>query len=134
MLNSLTYRLITGTPPDPIAHNMLERLLGEWSHAEWILVVALILAVPWAEEVIYRGYVQRGLVCAFRARWPAIIATSVAFTLMHISAASTQALGTLFILSLCLGILRERTGTVTPCIVVHGLFNATNIAMAAAMH
>jgi membrane protease YdiL (CAAX protease family) len=78
-------------------------------------VVVLGLMAGAAEEVFFRGYMQTRLRAAWRAG-PAILATSVAFALLHmewIHAAMA------FVLGLYLGALSERTGSALPAMVCH---------------
>jgi membrane protease YdiL (CAAX protease family) len=65
-----------------------------------------------------------------RAARLAVLITSALFTLMHAGVAETHALITLFALSLCFGVAYERTGRIATSILMHALFNATNLALA----
>jgi len=61
-----------------------------------------------------------------RARWWAVIVTSILFALVHQQLAF---LPPLFVLAMGLGYTYERTGNLWACIGIHGLFNATQVAM-----
>lgn len=83
-------------------------------------VVVLGFMAGAAEELFFRGYMQTRLRMAWRAG-PAIIATSVAFGLLHlewIHAAMALVLG------VYLGVLTERTGSALPAIVCHVVNNS----------
>ena len=78
-------------------------------------VVVLGLMAGAAEELFFRGYMQSRLRMAWHA-WPAILATSVAFGLLHMEwIHATMAL----ILGVYLGALTERSGSALPAIVCH---------------
>jgi membrane protease YdiL (CAAX protease family) len=68
------------------------------------------------------------------SRWLAIGLTSIAFSLMHLSAlpeaSRGAALVTLAAVSILLGWLYERSGRLWAPIAAHGLFNAINLAIA----
>jgi uncharacterized protein len=89
------------------------------------VVVAAVL-----EEIIFRGWLQTCLLDLFgRAwRWSAVIMASIAFTVMHLGM-PWQVLPGLFVLSMILGWLYERTGSLLPCILLHAGFNALNLGV-----
>ncbi len=83
-------------------------------------VIVLGLMAGAAEELFFRGYMQTRLCAAWRPG-PAILATSVAFALLHmewIHAAMALVLG------LYLGALTERAGSALPAIVCHVVNNS----------
>ena len=83
-------------------------------------VLVLGLMAGGAEEVFFRGYMQTRLRLAWGAG-PAIVATSLAFALLHmewVHAAMALVLG------LYLGALTERTGSALPAIVCHVVNNS----------
>jgi membrane protease YdiL (CAAX protease family) len=83
-------------------------------------VVVLGLMAGAAEEVFFRGYMQTRLRLAWRAG-PAILATSVAFGLLHMEWLHAAMA---FVLGLYLGVLTERTGSALPAIVCHVVNNS----------
>lgn len=96
---------------------------GPWAWA------ALVLLLPVAEELVFRGLLQGQLLrlSAWRRLGPvsaANLATSLAFAAAHLgSQPPAWALATV-IPSLVLGHLRERLGSVWPAVAMHGLYNA----------
>ena len=129
MLNLLGYE------PPPIAHDAL-RAIVETDRPDifWGLVVSAVMVAPVVEEIIFRAFLQTtlrqsGLV---RGRWAAIGLASVLFTAIHFGADSWHALPGLFVLSLGLGYVYERSGSVWPSIALHASFNALNVAMVVA--
>ena len=92
-------------------------------------VMVLGLMAGSAEELFFRGYMQSRLRMAWRAG-PAIVASSVAFGLLHmewIHAAMALVLG------LYLGALTERTGSALPAIVCHVANNSVFTVVTAAV-
>jgi membrane protease YdiL (CAAX protease family) len=89
-------------------------------------VVLFALVAPIVEELTFRGLGQSLL--AFLGRWPAIVLTGLAFGAAH---GLVEALLILVPFGIALAWLRDRTRSVYPGIVVHGLFNG--IALAAAV-
>ena len=124
-------QIVTGDRPDPVAHETLRRLLEEpWSPAYIATVIGVVLIAPLVEEVLYRGLLQRALRGFGIGPWPAVIATSAAFALMHLGSADAHALAALFVLSLAFGWAYERTGRLIAPVLMHILFNAGNLALA----
>jgi len=127
--------LLTGVPPPAIAHHTLERLVADaGTPAAWAMLGLVTLAVPALEEIAYRGGLQGGMRSLGFTPWTATIATSGVFTLMHVGAVPADgrgaALSGLFVLSLALGLVRERTGSLVAPFLLHALFNLANVLVA----
>ncbi|MHC4947932.1 MAG: lysostaphin resistance A-like protein [Planctomycetota bacterium] len=123
----------TGVAPDAVAHETLALIVASPSDP-WLLLLALqvVVAAPLVEEVMYRGLVQEALRRAGLGPWPAVVAASAVFTLMHVGSIAPHALVALFVLSLGLGWIYERTGRLAAPIALHALFNAGNLLVALA--
>ncbi len=118
-------------PVDPIAHETLNLLLGSPVDGWFLVMVALVaIATPLLEEVMYRGILQRVMVQVGMGRWPAIIATSAIFALMHLDVAQWHAVAAIFVLSVGFGWVYEKTGRLAAAVTMHALFNAANLALA----
>ncbi|HKT44631.1 MAG TPA: type II CAAX endopeptidase family protein [Gaiellaceae bacterium] len=89
-------------------------------------VVLFALVAPVVEELTFRGLGQSLL--AFIGRWPSIVVVGVSFGLAH---GLVEALLVLVPFGIALAWLRDRTDSVYPGMVVHGLFNG--IALAASV-
>lgn len=96
--------------------------IGYQGGAPLELIIAffgLVVLPPLAEEMLFRGFMYRGLA----SRWPKIIAavvTSLLFALVHFQ----WNVGVdVFILSMVLIFLYERTKNLWMCIFLHGLKN-----------
>ena len=130
-------QLFSETTPELVAHAILEALVradrdGWW----WLIAANAILGAPVIEELLYRGFLQQGFRIVGVAVTPAILVTSAIFTLMHFPVLPQEsvvaAMSALFLLSITLGAIRERTGRLAPCMIAHGLFNAFNLGLAVA--
>ena len=85
------------------------------------LVVGLLAG--FAEELFFRGFMQTRLSQRWRL-WPAVLATSLCFGLMHLDAVhSTEA----FLIALWLGWSTERTGSLWPAVAGHVLNNSLSV-------
>jgi len=89
-----------------------------------LLVLVVVVMAPIAEEVFFRGMLQRTL----RRRlplWPAMLLTSVLFGVSHFQALQLPALAAF---GLVLSVLTHRSGRLGPAIWAHVGFNATTVA------
>jgi membrane protease YdiL (CAAX protease family) len=86
-------------------------------------VVLFALVAPVVEELTFRGLGQSLL--SFLGQWPAIVLTGIAFGLAH---GLVEALVVLVPFGMGLAWLRDRTNSVLPGMIVHGLFNAAALA------
>lgn len=89
-------------------------------------IVLFAIVAPVVEELTFRGVGQSLL--AFLGRWPSMIVVGFAFGAAH---GLVEALLVLVPFGIALAWLRDRTKSVLPGMVVHGLFNG--IALAAAV-
>lgn len=108
---------------------------GRWFHARlpdrfdlWVIDQLFVVALP--EEFFYRGYLQARL----KAAWPrgarvfgvtvgpAFLLTALLFALGHLAVFQVSRLA-VFFPALLFGYLRERTGTVLGCTLLHAIFN-----------
>jgi membrane protease YdiL (CAAX protease family) len=90
-------------------------------------VVLFAVVAPIVEELTFRGVGQSLL--AFLGRWPSIVTVGVAFGLAH---GLLEALLVLIPFGIALAWLRDRTDSVYPGMIVHGLFNGVALAAAVA--
>jgi membrane protease YdiL (CAAX protease family) len=88
--------------------------------------VLFAVIAPFVEELTFRGEGQSLL--RFLGRWPSILAVGALFGLAH---GLVEALLVLAPFGAALAYLRDRTASVLPGMLVHGLFNG--IALAAAV-
>ncbi len=136
-LGQALQQAISGRPPDPLAHDTLQVLMATTPDLGWWLMVAgAVVGAPVLEEILYRGFLQQGLRRLDIGPWLATVSTAGLFTLMHLPALPIEgrisALSGLFVLAIGLGLIRERTGRLAPCILAHALFNTFNLLLAIA--
>lgn len=134
---SITASLLGGSSPSPIAHDTLQLIVDQAANPwTWLIIACVVLAIPVVEEVMYRGLLQTTLLRALRGAWTATIASAAIFAAMHwtiIPAGGKHVVVQLFALGLAMGLAFERTGRIGTPIVMHVLFNLTNILLAVAV-
>lgn len=89
-----------------------------------LMVTALI--TPFMEEIVFRGYIQGKLQRVFITPWLSVIVVSILFSVMHYKYPVLTLLQ-LFILSLLLGWVRMKSGSVFPAIFMHMIFNIVGV-------
>ena len=82
--------------------------------------LAIVLAAPAAEEVVFRGLIQSRLARALPG-WAAVVLASLIFGLCHGQAVWV---GYAFLIGMVLGLMTWRTGSILPSILTHFTFNA----------
>jgi membrane protease YdiL (CAAX protease family) len=92
--------------------------------AGWLpaMFAAAILIAPAGEEALFRGFLFRGWVRSPRSVWPAIVAISILWAMLHIQYDWTGVLQ-IFIIGLFLGWMRWRSGSLVLTFLLHALFN-----------
>lgn len=88
-------------------------------------VVLFALIAPIVEELTFRGLGQSLL--RFLGRWPSILLVGAAFGVAH---GLLEALLVLVPFGVALAYLRDRTGSILPGVLVHGVFNGVALAVA----
>ena len=114
-------------------------------------MVTAVVAAPVAEEMVFRGLIQTTLGRLFAwvgrqrstalagaaaawphtpavARWGAVVVTSALFAAVHVSA-EPAAVFPIFVLSLGLGFVYERSGNLWMNTVTHALFNGAELVL-----
>jgi membrane protease YdiL (CAAX protease family) len=90
---------------------------------DWPALWVLLLAAPLAEEIIFRLGLQQALLDARLAPWQANVGTAVAFGSLHaVLQAWPGGLATA-LPSLLLGLVYQRTGRVSHCVLLHAALN-----------
>ena len=107
-------------PPPESLTRALQRLiqLGDDPMPLWVVWLVLGLTPGICEELFFRGLVFSGM--RRLGAWPAVLVTALLFGLAH---ASIYRLLPTFILGVLLGVLRWRSGSVVPGIVMHAVNN-----------
>jgi membrane protease YdiL (CAAX protease family) len=112
-------RLSSGPPPPEV------------SFRPWMTVLYFVVGAPIQEEIIFRGLLQTALARQFPATLSffgtslsyAAIIVALLFGLIHLEVNPITAAAA-FVLGLCSGELRYRSGSLLPAILVHAIFNA----------
>jgi membrane protease YdiL (CAAX protease family) len=114
----------SGVPPE---HEMI-RMLQENPGAalQWLITVSAVVAAPIAEELFFRGYLQTLIRETPVPPWLAILLSSVAFTLVH---SPPEIWPVIFVLAMGLGYIYERTGNLATTMLMHAVFNGTQIVL-----
>ena len=115
--------------PDQIAVQFLK---STFDHPLYFVlaILSIVLFAPLIEETLFRGFLQ-SYIRQYLGPKQAILITSVCFALFHY--ASNQGLGnvsiipSLFILSLFIGLLYEKQGSLVSSMTLHSLFNAISV-------
>lgn len=94
--------------------------------------VAIVFIVPVAEEILFRGFLQRWMVKNIGRSW-GIALTAAFFACFHFSTSqqweNIELLISLFILACFLGFLYERQGSLWAPLGLHITFNAISVSM-----
>ncbi len=124
------YTVLTGAPPDPIAHTTLNQII-EQRNDPWIfgVIACAVIGAPIVEEVVFRVFLQSAFLHVFISRWIAIICAAILFTMVHLGSVPVHALAPIFVLGVSVGIAYERTARPGVPIVMHALFNFCNVAL-----
>lgn len=109
----------TFVPPQHPTLSALEQ--GQSAMLTVGLWLGAAVVAPVAEECFFRGFLQTMLVGITGRRWSSIVIVSIAFGIVHYP--QPQAVVALIFLSLLLGYIYERTGSLSAPIVIHALFN-----------
>ena len=96
---------------------------------DWPLFLTLCIVVPVLEELVFRGLIQ-GYLRQFDPGQKAILGisaanllTSLLFVLLHWLTRDGYSALLVFLPSLYLGLVRDRTSSIVMCILIHGLWN-----------
>ena len=134
MLAGLLQSFFSDAETPVLAHDTLVAISRDpWAGWSVTISILVILVTPCLEEFAYRGLLQQGFRKLGSGRLSAILLTSLMFVFMHVpnldSGSMVEPLVALLSLSLILGWLYERTGRLLTPILVHALFNASNLLL-----
>ena len=96
-----------------------------------VLVVALVVAAPLVEEILFRGFFYEGLTQSRVGPAGAIVLSSLAWSCLHIQY-NLFFIGQVFLLGILFGLARHQTGSLIVPISMHALNNGIAVAMLAA--
>lgn len=98
--------------------------------ALFLLIVALVVAAPVVEEVVFRGFLLPGMAASPVGTGGAILFTSVFWALLHVQYQPFYLLQ-IIVLGIVFGWLRLKSGSTMLTIILHGLLNFVAMAQAA---
>ena len=101
-----------------------EFMTAVYGSAKWppLLILALVVGAPVGEELMFRGFLFRGLANSIGVV-AAIVVTSLAWAVMHLQY-DVYGIGVIFLGGIMLGTIRHVTGSTTLPMVLHGVMNA----------
>lgn len=88
-----------------------------------LLVVALVVAAPLAEETLFRGLLFKGIAASRTGVVGAVLISSAVWAAIHFQY-DLYGVGWIFVEGVFLGIVRWRTGSVTLTMLLHAIGNA----------
>lgn len=88
----------------------------------------MVFFVGLAEELLFRGLVQRDLTNMFSARW-GLLGASFLFMVMHLTWRSVPELGFTFLAGMILGYIYQKTNSLVAPIFLHGVANTMLVAV-----
>jgi len=87
-----------------------------------IVLLALVVAAPLAEEFLFRGFIFTGLRNSRLGPIGAIVLTALAFGGLHIQY-DAYGMAAVIVGGILFGLVRWRTGSLWLCVLMHGLMN-----------
>ena len=122
-LTNLTSQIM---PLDPGLQEGMVRLLRTNTPYEWMIkILGIGVGAAVAEEVLFRGFIQRGLEQGLR-RPSAILLTSFLFAVMHLI---PQGIPSYLLAGIVLGITALATGSIVVPVIIHFIFNMSALVM-----
>jgi len=110
-----------GIEPEPQAAEVAIAMLDPW-----LVIVAVVILAPIAEEIFFRGVVFNALLREGGRRW-AFIGSSALFAIIHVS---LVALLPIFLLGLALAWIYQRSGNLLAPMAMHATVNGISVALA----
>ena len=105
----------------------------ESAQGSWILWLAIVLAAPLLEEMLFRGFLFSGIAASFPGPSGAIFTTSLLWAIIHVQYDYFW-MFSIFIIGLALGMVRYKTGSIVLTFVLHAAINlAAMVATALAV-
>ncbi len=95
-----------------------------------LLAIALVVAAPLMEELLFRGFLFPGYAASRLRPWGAILLTSAGWSVMHVQYEAFY-LVHIFVLGCAFGWLRWRSGSTLLTVILHAIVNAVALAQVA---
>ncbi len=114
---------------------LADRAAPEWMGEVWatcdsvlLLLAVVVIAAPVSEEMLFRGFLFRGLAATRLGVWPAIAISSLLWTVVHVQYGLPE-LTSIFLAGLMLGWIRHASGSIGPAIAMHMAMNLISTVM-----
>jgi membrane protease YdiL (CAAX protease family) len=120
-----TVTLALGKDMVPPFQVELHRTAREEGSLPW-LWLAIILAAPVGEELLFRGFMFRGFIHEPRDAVPGILVISLIWSMLHVQY-DWYGAAQVFVIGLLFGFVRWRTGSTTLVILMHVLLNLESV-------
>jgi membrane protease YdiL (CAAX protease family) len=91
------------------------------------LWLAIVVAAPVGEEIMFRGFLFRGFVREPRNALPGIVVISLMWGLLHLGQYDLFSVAVIFAIGIVLGYVRHLSGSTTLTIILHMLLNLESI-------
>lgn len=88
-----------------------------------LLMLAVIVAAPLFEEILFRGFLFTGIMSSRLGAAPAVVITAFLWGMLHLGQYEFFYIGVIFLVGLLLGVARLKTGSTTLTILLHGIMN-----------
>ncbi len=88
----------------------------------WLFAFAIVALAPIFEELLFRGFMMRGLISSWPGPFGAVVITSLLWTALHVQYDLFEST-LVFILGLVLATARIKSGSTTVAIAMHGVAN-----------
>jgi membrane protease YdiL (CAAX protease family) len=115
-----------GVNDDQSMAGLVEKVLADMVSEPLLFAIALpgvTIAMPMAEELVFRGPIFAAIASSRAGRWGAVILTSAAWALIHMTAPWIF-VAIIFMMGLILGVLLLRFGSLWVTIVCHSIWNS----------
>jgi len=103
----------------PFQNDIARTATGGWF---LLLMLAVVVFAPAGEELLFRGFLFRGLMRGPGDMWIAIVVTAALFALMHVQY-DWFVIGQIFAFGLLLGWMRWATGSTVLTFLLHAVIN-----------
>jgi membrane protease YdiL (CAAX protease family) len=112
---------LTGSSP---SHYVVDLYRGaQTSGVLWLVLLAVVVAAPFVEEVLIRGFLYRGWAASRLGPIGAVVLTSAVWTILH-TQYDWLVLSQIFCIGLLLGAIRRRGGSTTSTMILHAIQNS----------
>lgn len=120
---------LAGVEPEDLSSPLIDVLRNVNAFQWGLAFLAVVIAAPLAEELLFRGYLQGAFIAKGAPVALAIVLQAAIFTLPHGVAQSVWVLPGLFMVGVGLGLLRVWSKGLALPIVAHMVFNGAQISL-----